>query len=57
VAATRNTNKRTLALFCVNRSLTDDAPVEIDLGPFCRDGDGQSGADHRSFTLCHQRRS
>jgi alpha-N-arabinofuranosidase len=34
VVATRNTNKRTLTLFCVNRSLTDDAPVKIDLGPF-----------------------
>jgi alpha-L-arabinofuranosidase len=34
VVATRSPNKRTLTLFCVNRSLTDDAPVKIDLGAF-----------------------
>ena len=34
VVATRSTNKRTLTLFCVNRSLTDDTPVKIDLGAF-----------------------
>jgi len=34
VIATRSTNKRTLTLFCVNRSLTDDTPVKIDLGAF-----------------------
>jgi alpha-N-arabinofuranosidase len=34
VVATRSAGKRTLTLFCINRSLTDDAPVEIDLGAF-----------------------
>ena len=34
VAATRDTSKHTLTLFCVNRSLTNDAPVQIDLGVF-----------------------
>jgi alpha-L-arabinofuranosidase len=34
VAATRDPNKHTLTLFCVNRSLTDDAPIQIDLGGF-----------------------
>jgi alpha-L-arabinofuranosidase len=34
VVATRSPNKRTLTLFCVNRSLTDDSPVMIDLGGF-----------------------
>jgi alpha-N-arabinofuranosidase len=34
IAATRNKEKRTLTLFCVNRSLTDEAPVTIDLGAF-----------------------
>jgi alpha-N-arabinofuranosidase len=38
VVATRSPNKRTLTLFCVNRSLTDDAPVEIDLGLFAAMG-------------------
>jgi alpha-L-arabinofuranosidase len=38
VVATRNTGKRTLTLFCVNRSLTDDAPVKIDLGAFAAAG-------------------
>jgi alpha-N-arabinofuranosidase len=32
VAATRSYDKRTITLFCVNRSLTDDISVEIDLG-------------------------
>jgi alpha-N-arabinofuranosidase len=34
VVATRSTGKHTLTLFCINRSLTDDAPVKIDLGAF-----------------------
>jgi alpha-N-arabinofuranosidase len=34
VVATRSTNKRTLTLFCINRSLTDDAPTKINLGAF-----------------------
>jgi alpha-N-arabinofuranosidase len=34
VVATRSTGNHTLTLFCVNRSLTDDAPVKIDLGAF-----------------------
>jgi alpha-L-arabinofuranosidase len=34
VVATRSIGKRTLTLFCVNRALTDDAPVKIDLGAF-----------------------
>jgi alpha-N-arabinofuranosidase len=38
VVATRSTGKRTLTLFCVNRSLTDDAPVKIDLGAFAATG-------------------
>ena len=32
IAATRNKEKHTLTLFCVNRSLTDDVPVRIDPG-------------------------
>lgn len=38
VVATRSTAKHTLTLFCVNRSLTDDAPVQIDLGSFAAGG-------------------
>ena len=34
VVATRSPDKRSITLFCVNRSLTDDAPAEIDLGNF-----------------------
>jgi alpha-N-arabinofuranosidase len=34
VVATRNTGKRSLTLFCVNRSLTNDVPTEINLGAF-----------------------
>ena len=34
IAATRNKEKRTLTLFCINRSLTDEAPLTIDLGAF-----------------------
>jgi alpha-N-arabinofuranosidase len=34
VVATRSTGTHTLTLFCVNRSLTDDTPVKIDLGAF-----------------------
>ncbi|SFS13069.1 alpha-N-arabinofuranosidase [Granulicella pectinivorans] len=33
IVATRSKDNRTITLFCVNRSLTDDAPTEIDLGP------------------------
>ena len=38
VAATRNTIKHTLTVFCINRSITDDAPVQIDLGAFSAAG-------------------
>ncbi len=38
IAATRSTEKRTLTLFCINRSLTDDAPVAIDIGTFASTG-------------------
>ncbi len=38
IAATRNTEKRTLTLFCINRSLTDEAPVSIDIGTFASTG-------------------
>lgn len=34
VVATRSPDKRSITLFCVNRSLRDDAPAEIDLGAF-----------------------
>lgn len=34
VVATLSTDKRNITLFCVNRSLTDDIPVEIGLGAF-----------------------
>ncbi len=34
IAATLSPDKHTLTLFCVNRSLTSDAPAEIDLGGF-----------------------
>jgi alpha-N-arabinofuranosidase len=34
VAATRSADGKSLTLFCVNRSLTDDAPTRIDLGGF-----------------------
>jgi alpha-N-arabinofuranosidase len=32
VVATRSTGKGTLTFFCINRSLTDDVPAQIDLG-------------------------
>ena len=38
VVATRSTTKHTLTLFCVNRSLTVDAPVQVDLGSFAAGG-------------------
>jgi len=38
VVATRSKDKRRITLFCVNRSLTDDAPAEIDLGAFAVTG-------------------
>lgn len=38
VVATRSANKRSVTLFCVNRSLTDDLPTDIDLGPFASPG-------------------
>jgi alpha-N-arabinofuranosidase len=38
VVATRTADKRRVTLFCVNRSLTDDVPVEIDLGAFVAGG-------------------
>jgi alpha-N-arabinofuranosidase len=38
VVATRSSDKRTLTLFCVNRSLTDDMPIEINLGAFPAQG-------------------
>jgi alpha-N-arabinofuranosidase len=34
IAATRNSQKRTVTVFCINRSVTDDAPVRIDVGAF-----------------------
>jgi len=34
IVATRSTNSRSITLFCVNRSLTDDAPTQIDLRGF-----------------------
>lgn len=34
VTATRSVDGKSLILFCVNRSLTDDAPMRIDLGGF-----------------------
>jgi alpha-N-arabinofuranosidase len=34
VVATRSPNQRTLTLFCVNRSLTDDTPTKINLGAY-----------------------
>ena len=34
VVATLSTDKRNVTLFCVNRSLTEDIPIEIDLGAF-----------------------
>jgi len=34
IVATRSTNSRSITLFCVNRSLTDDAPIQIDLRGF-----------------------
>jgi alpha-N-arabinofuranosidase len=34
VAATRSTDGKSLTLFCVNRSLTIDAPTQFDLGKF-----------------------
>jgi alpha-N-arabinofuranosidase len=34
VVATRSTDRRSITLFCVNRSLVDDMPVKIDLGAF-----------------------
>ena len=34
IVATRSPGKRTLTLFCVNRSLNGDAPVKIGLGAF-----------------------
>jgi alpha-N-arabinofuranosidase len=34
IVATLSPDKRGLTLFCINRSLTDDAPTEIDLGAF-----------------------
>jgi alpha-L-arabinofuranosidase len=38
VVATRSPDQRRITLYCVNRSLTDDAPAEIDLGPFGVEG-------------------
>jgi alpha-N-arabinofuranosidase len=34
VVATRSTGRGTLTFFCINRSLTDDVPAQIDLGDF-----------------------
>lgn len=34
IVATRGTDGKTLTLFCVNRSLTEDVPAEFDLGSF-----------------------
>jgi alpha-N-arabinofuranosidase len=34
VVATRSSDGTSLKLFCVNRSLTDDAPIQIELGGF-----------------------
>jgi alpha-N-arabinofuranosidase len=34
IVATRNPRTGSITLFCVNRSLVDDAPTEIDLGSF-----------------------
>ena len=38
VVATRSVANRSLTLFCVNRSLTEDVPVQIDLGSFAAAG-------------------
>lgn len=38
VVATRSPDKRSITLFCVNRSLTDDAPADINLGDFAATG-------------------
>ena len=38
VLATRSTANHTLTLYCVNRSLTDDAPVQIDVRSFAAGG-------------------
>ena len=40
VVATLSTDKRSVTLFCVNRSLNDNAPIEIDLGAFTPSGMG-----------------
>jgi alpha-N-arabinofuranosidase len=34
IVATRNNNRHTLTLFCINRSLTEDVPTRISLGGF-----------------------
>lgn len=38
VVATLSTDKRSVTLFCINRSLDDNAPIEIDLGAFTPSG-------------------
>ena len=38
VVATRSSDKRGMTLFCVNRSLTDDTPTQINLGAFPAQG-------------------
>lgn len=38
VVATRSADKRSITLFCVNRSLTDDMPAKIGLGAFAAAG-------------------